>query len=69
MYTQKNIFYWRLQALHGKPFKKIAGREKKNESSGIYNTMEIISMITPTKDHYPRNGKMGDTDHFFRYIM
>ena len=29
VYMQKNIFYWRLQALHGKQFKTMAGRKNK----------------------------------------
>ena len=32
----KKIFYWKLQALHGKQFKTTAGR-KTIENSGIYN--------------------------------
>ena len=42
----KNIFYWMLQALHGKQLKK-RPEEKK---------LKTVGCITPTMDHDPRNG-------------
>ena len=47
VYTPKNIFYWRLQAQHGKQFKTTTGRK--------YN-LKTVGYITPITDHYPMNG-------------
>ena len=54
----KNILYWKLQAFQGKQFKVTARREKKTKNK----QKKHREYVTPTTEHYPKNGKMGDTD-------
>ena len=49
---QNNISYWKSQAPHRKQFKTTAG----------WGKIKTVGYITPTMNHYPKNGLMGDAD-------
>ena len=57
VYMLINILYWKLQAFQGKQFKVTTRREKKQKAN-----KKTVKYVTPTTEHYPKNGKMGDTD-------
>ena len=47
---------------HENKNKKQNNHKKKNRKIKNNRKVKAMGKITPTMDHYPRNGEMGDTD-------